>query len=387
MFITGNRKIRREKFGRNSPCWCESGKKYKHCHLDREKQTPLEPWEAHALLNKAFATGTCLAPDAWRIDCSGNVVKSHTVPKSRSLQRIAREGHVYSYPPKNLLRNRTLRNLKALDPELLGINRASTFSGFCSRHDSTIFAPLETHLFSGSLEQCFLIGYRALSREIYNKHGQRNIVTSIRNYADRGKSYEEQVEIQNYYKEYQEAMKTGIYGLNYHKSICDTILENRDFSAVQAYIIELEDLPPVMCSGGFYPERDFDGINLQNIMDGNIWDILYFVSFYDGERGIVAFSWLSNSDKACRPFIESLNALSDEFVTSALLRCFFTSCDNIHIKPDWWETLPSEIRKSAIQRLQISLTSEYFGDFRDDGIVYPPWRIARRYRIPSSIES
>ena len=381
MFTTRGSKILRKKLGRNAPCWCGSGRKYKHCHLDREKQTPLKPWEAHALFNQAFATGACLAPNAWRIDCSGNVVKSHTVPKSSSLQRIAREGHVYSYPPKTLLRNRDLKNLRELYPELQGINRASTFSGFCSRHDRFIFAPLETHSFSGSLEQCFLIGYRALSREIYNKHGQINTVTLARNYADKGKSYDEQMEIQNYYKEYQEALKTGIYGLNYHKSICDTILVNRDFCTIQAYIIEFEDPPPVMCSGGFYPEQDFNGTKLQNIMTGSTWDILYFVSFYDGRRGIVAFYWLSDNDEACRAFIESLDAISDELVTSALLRCFFMSCDNIHIKPDWWETLPDEIRKSAIQRIQTSMTSGYFGDVRDDGIVYPPWRIVRRYHI------
>jgi hypothetical protein len=28
------------KLGRNDPCWCNSGKKYKKCHLDREKETP-----------------------------------------------------------------------------------------------------------------------------------------------------------------------------------------------------------------------------------------------------------------------------------------------------------------------------------------------------------
>lgn len=26
---------------RNEKCWCGSGKKFKHCHLDREKMTPM----------------------------------------------------------------------------------------------------------------------------------------------------------------------------------------------------------------------------------------------------------------------------------------------------------------------------------------------------------
>ena len=38
--MAGNDRARREAPGRNEPCWCGSGKKYKRCHLseDREKQ-------------------------------------------------------------------------------------------------------------------------------------------------------------------------------------------------------------------------------------------------------------------------------------------------------------------------------------------------------------
>ncbi|MCL6472862.1 MAG: SEC-C domain-containing protein [Firmicutes bacterium] len=27
-----------ENLGRNQPCWCGSGKKYKHCHYDRDQK-------------------------------------------------------------------------------------------------------------------------------------------------------------------------------------------------------------------------------------------------------------------------------------------------------------------------------------------------------------
>jgi uncharacterized protein YecA (UPF0149 family) len=33
--ITGDAPVHR-KLGRNDPCWCGSGKKYKHCHLDED---------------------------------------------------------------------------------------------------------------------------------------------------------------------------------------------------------------------------------------------------------------------------------------------------------------------------------------------------------------
>ncbi len=36
------------KLGRNDQCWCESGKKYKNCHLDsdRRKKTNIRPAKA-----------------------------------------------------------------------------------------------------------------------------------------------------------------------------------------------------------------------------------------------------------------------------------------------------------------------------------------------------
>ncbi|MCG9633118.1 SEC-C metal-binding domain-containing protein [Vibrio sp. Isolate30] len=30
------------KLGRNEPCWCGSKKKYKRCHLGRDKQAPVD---------------------------------------------------------------------------------------------------------------------------------------------------------------------------------------------------------------------------------------------------------------------------------------------------------------------------------------------------------
>ncbi|MET0372072.1 MAG: SEC-C metal-binding domain-containing protein, partial [Sphingobium sp.] len=29
------------KLGRNDPCWCKSGKKYKKCHLNRSESQPM----------------------------------------------------------------------------------------------------------------------------------------------------------------------------------------------------------------------------------------------------------------------------------------------------------------------------------------------------------
>ena len=236
----------RKKIGRNEPCWCESGKKFKHCHLDRENQEPIQRWEVSNIFRQAYTAKTCLAPEALLGECNGKIVHAHTVPKSGSLQRISRAGHVYSFVPSL---NDIQKNQGFLVPKLLGINNASTFSGFCSRHDNEIFTLLEKQAFRGTSEQCFLLGYRALARELYTKRAANHLHSnsSIRN-IDRGKSIEEQIEIQRELQLLKTGSEAGLKDLNHYKFISDKMLEKREFDNTRAYIIELENPPPVMGS-------------------------------------------------------------------------------------------------------------------------------------------
>jgi hypothetical protein len=106
----------------------------------RKKQKLLNIWEVAKEHRELFSTKHCLAPDPMKVNCSGSIIRAHTVPKSGSLRQIARDGHVYSFIPslENLIKYQG-----RLHPELVGINKASTFTGFCSEHDNTIFSKVE----------------------------------------------------------------------------------------------------------------------------------------------------------------------------------------------------------------------------------------------------
>ena len=373
---------RHERLGRNDLCPCGSGKKYKRCHLDRETQPPVRSWDAYKKFRQAFTAETCLAPDSWRNKCDSQISQAHTVPKSGSLKRIARKGHVYSFVQslENLKENRGV-----VIPKPLGINRASTFTGFCARHDSAIFAPLETQTFCGTPEQCFLLGYRALAREIYNKRAAAKSLDIMRD-MDKGKTPAEQDWIQAMVQANKIGLTLALKDSDHHKSLYDGILERQEYKAVRAYIIEFETAPPVMCSGAFFPKQDFKGVKLQNVEDPQKTPhLLCFTSFYGGKRGVVAFSWLAESDRTCRAFIESLKAIPDKLVTAALLRFFFTHCENIHMKPGWWESLPDGTHDAVTRRMTTSadpLQPRPKAVLADDGVAYEPWPIVRRRLVP-----
>ena len=52
--------------------------------------------------------------------------------------------------------------------ELVGRNKASTFTGLCTQHDAEIFRPIDTEGFDpGKQEHLFLIAYRSVLRELH----------------------------------------------------------------------------------------------------------------------------------------------------------------------------------------------------------------------------
>lgn len=85
--------------GRNDPCWCRSGKKYKRCHLDEDAGKPFDFSDLMAMVT-ARVRGrpkTCLHPDAG--GTRTRIVSAHTISLTRTMALVAEQGHVLSFRP------------------------------------------------------------------------------------------------------------------------------------------------------------------------------------------------------------------------------------------------------------------------------------------------
>jgi hypothetical protein len=172
----------RGKVGRNDPCWCGSGEKYKRCHEDREKAAPVNPFALEQQHKRILGKKLCLHPEASERKCSGSIVKAHTVQRSGGLSRIAVDGHVLVFDSSIAT---MLANRGALVPERIGINRASTFTGFCGYHDSSTFVEIEQKPSQATPKQNTLLGYRGLCRELFVKSAAYEALPLLRQ-TDRG---------------------------------------------------------------------------------------------------------------------------------------------------------------------------------------------------------
>lgn len=373
-----------KKLGRNAPCWCRSGRKYKKCHLNRHLEEPIPHWEAEQQYRKSFGTKYCSSPESMKSQCAGQIIKAHTVSKSSSLLKIARDGHVYGIVPSftNLTKNNGL-----LNPELIGVNKASTFTGFCGVHDKSLFSVFENKPFIGSAEQSFLIGYRSLSREYFTKMSQHNLQSSYKE-LDKGRSESTQQSIQQFSSLHSIGVELGVRDIKSHKASYDNVLVSGNFNKVRSYVIEFSGIVPIACSGAFFPEKDFKGKRLQDLSElGPVLDILCFSIFTSENNSYAVFTWMEESDAACSSFIGSLMKISNDRIFPVLVQFSCATFENVFFSPEWWEALHGEKQEAIIALLMSGASPFVLSDFNilvDKGINLGQYRVARHFSINTS---
>ena len=284
------------KIGRNDPCWCGSGLQYQRCHLGRQQMSATNPWNKAREIEKARAVRVCLHPGAEAARCRGGIIRAHSVQESL-LRMIATDGHVYGW---NRHTATLLKNGGNVTLNRIGVHDASTFTGMCGHHDDTTFAPLEKRVFTATPEQCFLLAYRSICREVFIRRCRPSVISviSVLRSMDQDKSLEAQAYIQALGSAFAHGSDLGNNELEWHKTHYDKVLTAGNFGELKSLTFWLKDVPDIMCSGLTYPECDFGGNQLQRLDEPGRLDLLTFSSIGCGDGGVVVFSWLRNSDDA-----------------------------------------------------------------------------------------
>lgn len=365
------------KLGRNDQCWCGSGKKYKYCHLSRDHEEPVTHQEIIQALRKAYGKKYCLHPKASAHACQGKIIRAHTIQKRGGLERIAREGRVYWFPPDYSM---LVHNVGNIDARLIGIREASTFTGFCNYHDTTTFAPIEMAPFEPTLEQIFLLGYRSICRELFAKREQMTLAPLVRN-LDRGKGFSDQKFVQNFADLHYQGVKFGLENLEAYKKRYDMNLVSKNFADIRYYVVRLKDVPEIMCSGSAYFEMDFQGNLLQDIgqLDEHM-DGFSFSLIGEEDSGMIVFSWLGNSLVGTN-FARTLNSLADNEIPHAVVRLIFAFFENTFFSPFWWESLSDTARESIKTRINVATSpvlDRKTNCLMDDGLRVVNWQVTER---------
>jgi hypothetical protein len=144
--------------------------------------------------------------------------------KQSRFKKIAKDGHVYSF--KKSIQELD-KNNGVFSVEKIGINNASVFNGFCSKHDKELFLDIEDKQIIFSDKQILLLAYRAIANELYLKYSSLNYNSKLSMHK-----LEIPMEIIGDYINYinlrEEAIKLVIRDLEYIKKCYDSSLINND---------------------------------------------------------------------------------------------------------------------------------------------------------------
>ena len=228
--------------GRNDKCWCGSNLKFKHCHKDREREQPISKGEVIQYEQNMSKREACYAPQELKLECT-NIIKAHTVSKSSGLSDIAdNTNHVLGLKQNLVSFQKSKGKLRF---EKIGINKASTFRGFCAKHDKQLFSCFEDISFIGTQEQCTALTYRSVAKEIYAKENALEVAGFIKK-MDQGKPLIFQINIQEHNFFYQLGLKAAINELYIIKNDVDSELLSRGTSSYNCLVIESSSSIPVV---------------------------------------------------------------------------------------------------------------------------------------------
>jgi hypothetical protein len=360
--------------GRNDLCWCGSGLKYKKCHLYRDKESKPKLWEVEKLFRREFSKKFCSVAEELKKDCSGSVIKAHSVSRSW-LANIGEDSHVFGLRTSI---HAIARNKGEPVPELIGINEASTFTGFCSDHDKALFAKIEDIPFTGTDEQCFLLAYRTVAREYFTKNSASKVLSQSKG-LDKGMDQLGQLLYQIETQIAGTGTKVGLEDIKEEKSAYDRMLLDGDFRDLKYYIIEIAEIPQIMSSAGYSVSHDFYGNKIQDLTDLNKHvDSMSYSVIPTHTGGAIVFSWLENSNESCLKFIESVQNLDPEVLPSKIVMLLFEFCENNYISPSWWKGLDSDLKNSLLARMNQAF--DPFVQTQDDCLanddnIYVNWTI------------
>ena len=247
--------------------------------------------ESNRLRNK----GRCLHfADGNRCD---QIIAAHSIQKLGQLRMIAEDGHVFRFSTEFS----TLRKSSGLPfPKRIGVNKVSTFLGFCETHDSQRFEKIDRSPLTPNHEEVALYAYRSLCREFFVKENAVDLMDSM------SQNQKLTSEKRDLLKIMKSGHKLGFDRLKEHKGQYEKSLGNKNFSDFLYVAFESPSPMQLQLSGLHYPDFDFLAERLQDL--SNPEEHRSLISFFTAPTNngwTFCFAWHRSSSGICIPFIRS----------------------------------------------------------------------------------
>ncbi len=275
------------------------------------------------------------------------IVNAHSIQKKHLVDTIAVNGHAYRI---NADFNTLKKNNGEIGISKVGIKKLSTFLGFCKQHDNELFEEIDNNKLIPTDKQVMLYAYRCLCREYFVKENSLKIYKKFAN----NNSIE--LSQQKYIKLLAGGTENGFNSLKWHKDKYDESLEHGKYNEIEYVAFLAEGNPTIYFSGVLFPDSDFLGKPMQNLMDTS--SPFQYISFFSApiDNGwAYVFAWHKTSKIICRSYMQSLASSihSNNNLGDTLFRHIISCCENHAISPLWWDRLNTTEKNSILNRAEI----------------------------------
>ncbi len=315
----------------------------------------------------AYGPCYCLYPRALDLGCD-MAIESHAIQKS-SLHLISDKRNKVYTQHTSLSSPNDIVSIKKV-----GINKASTFRGFCAKHDNELFQPIEDHPLQICEEHAFLLHFRAERKQLY--YYNRLMACYYNDVSpDDGNSLWYFYALRTAFH-FQTGNRTWVIGSKAGANL-DDVITSGDYSSTRFVGLIIDRVPEIMTCACVTPVVDVTGNTLQDITNPQyLHSISISVLPYGTENGVILFSWVGES-KVCERFIRSILTLPTQAICATIVRMLFHRVKDIYFSPHWWNKLPPDAKASLSERFLHIFRGrpDCYVDSEDDGYNYINWNV------------
>lgn len=279
----------------------------------------------------------CLDPT---LTCTGKPINAHSIQNARVLDLLERRGHVVM-PSKKF---------SASGPEIrfeeVGRNQASTFTGFCAEHDSSIFRSLDTQPFNPkNPEHLFLLAYRSVTRELHAiMEGAYKIQGAYSWRVDKGLDPSDAPSVAGI--EATTHLIKGWGTWKYRHQHFDLALVKQNWKAIRHNVFAFESQSPTIAVSALF---FFNGI----VRNNDIVRCALNVFPVSNDQTVVVFSYAKPDSQTARQNLRPVLSSHGERQKYELSKLIIANMENFAIAPKWFDSW-SDGKKKAVQDAFVS---------------------------------
>jgi hypothetical protein len=260
------------------------------------------------------------------MQCDQPAIRAHSIQNRQTIALLEQDNHVLAWQPR----------FSQAGPDIalrrIGRNDASTFAGFCNRHDTELFRPLDAKPLDGAdPEQLFLLAYRGITCELHAivtgvVQLQSLYTAMVERGADRPDSSSPAGQ------KAVEQMLLSWATWRYRHSYYDEPLLRRSFDGVEHDVIDLNGQVPCVAASSFITVKDAP---LNEELIGVAINILPVSE----TRTVASFSYAKKDQGSVRAALDRILGSTGDVQKYELSKLVLSRISNVLISPrhfDHW---------------------------------------------------